>query len=136
MTEHRDIIFYDGECGLCHGFVRFVLRRDQSGRFRFAPLQGETFLAQTSNAERAKLPDSVIIRSRRGRLLTRSSAVIYVLVGLGGIWKSLGLLLRLVPRPARDLAYRGIARARKLIFRPPANLCPIVPPRWRAKFLP
>ena len=33
-----DTIYYDGHCGLCHGFVKFVLTHDIEQRFRFAPL--------------------------------------------------------------------------------------------------
>ena len=29
--ERDEIIFYDGSCGLCHGFVRFVLSEDRRG---------------------------------------------------------------------------------------------------------
>src|SRR5579885_2416758 len=38
-----ELIFYDGHCGLCHGFVKFALARDREGaRFRFAPLPEQT----------------------------------------------------------------------------------------------
>jgi predicted DCC family thiol-disulfide oxidoreductase YuxK len=37
-------VFYDGHCGLCHGFIRFLLARDPGGeKFDFAPLQGSFF---------------------------------------------------------------------------------------------
>ena len=36
-----ETIFYDGGCGLCHRFVRFVIKRDPDGTlFRYAPLEG------------------------------------------------------------------------------------------------
>ena len=40
-TAGRHLVLYDGVCGLCNGFVRFVLRRDTAARFVFAPLQSE-----------------------------------------------------------------------------------------------
>ena len=33
------LILYDGVCGLCNRGVRFVLKRDRKGVFRFASLQ-------------------------------------------------------------------------------------------------
>ena len=43
-TWQREIIFYDGHCGLCHAAVRFVVARDDREEgFVFAPLGGETF---------------------------------------------------------------------------------------------
>src|SRR5208282_2040504 len=43
-TQRRDlkatsVILYDGVCGLCNRGVRFVLKRDRKGVFRFASLQ-------------------------------------------------------------------------------------------------
>src|SRR5262249_30533824 len=35
------ILLFDGVCNLCHGGVRFVLDRDRTARFRFAPLQSD-----------------------------------------------------------------------------------------------
>jgi hypothetical protein len=55
-------IFFDGHCGLCHGFVRFVLQEDQSGEpFSFAPLQGQSVQSRIPDATRAHLPDRVVV---------------------------------------------------------------------------
>lgn len=54
----RDLIFYDGTCGLCRGWLRFLLRGDRDGtRFRYAPLQGKTWLARVAAERRDELPD-------------------------------------------------------------------------------
>ena len=38
------MVFYDGNCGLCHGFVQFALSETCGEHsLRFAPLQGKTF---------------------------------------------------------------------------------------------
>ena len=36
------VIFFDGVCGLCNGFVDFVLPRDKEERLLFSPLQSES----------------------------------------------------------------------------------------------
>lgn len=128
-------VFYDGHCGLCHGFVRWVISEDRAGTtFRFAPLGGAAFGAALSEPERRDLPDSVIVRSDDGRLLTRSSAALHVAERLGGIWRVLAVLLRAVPTALRDRAYDGVARVRRSIFKAPADTCPVLPGELRLRF--
>ena len=83
MAPGREILFYDGHCGMCHGFVRFLLEKDRAGAFVFAPLQGDTFAATVPEPERAKLPDSMVIRTADGRLLVRSAAALHVFDKIG-----------------------------------------------------
>ena len=42
MEEWRNLVLYDGECGLCDRAVQFLLRHDKKGAHAFAPLQGDT----------------------------------------------------------------------------------------------
>lgn len=35
------IIFFDGTCNLCNGFIRFVIKHDKRGVLRFGLLQSE-----------------------------------------------------------------------------------------------
>lgn len=130
-----DIIFYDGECGLCHGLVRFILPRDKTGRFRFAPLQGETLASAASPEQRAALPDSVVLLTASGEWLTKSEATIHVLRRLGGFYRLVAALFRLFPGPLRDRLYDFVARRRKQWFRAPTTVCPVVPDQLRARFL-
>ena len=37
--DRRPVLLFDGECGLCNGVVRFLLRQDTAARLHFAPLQ-------------------------------------------------------------------------------------------------
>jgi len=66
--------------------------------------------------------------------LTRSTAVIYVMKRLGGQWFLAAGLLSLVPRPLRDFGYAAVASVRKALFGTTQELCPLVPPQWRARF--
>jgi len=134
VAAGREILFYDGHCGMCHGFVRFLLARDRARRFVFAPLQGETFAAMVPAAERATLPDSMVVRTTDGRLLVRSEASLHVLDTLGGGWRVLAAMLRPVPRQIRDAAYRAIAAIRHRLGPTPPSTCPLVPPDVRERF--
>jgi predicted DCC family thiol-disulfide oxidoreductase YuxK len=129
-------IFYDGHCGLCHGLVSFVLTEDQSSHpFSFAPLQGEEIKRSIPDSVRAELPDSVVVVGENKNVLTRSTAVIYVMKRLGGLWFFTATLLSLVPRTLRDLAYDAVASVRKRIFGTTEEVCPLVPRPLRARFL-
>lgn len=131
-----ETLFYDGACGLCHRAVRFVLAEDPEGRaFRFAPLGSEAFLAQVPEAERAHLPDSLVLVTADGRVLTRAGAVRHLQERLGGIWRALALAVRIVPARVQDAAYDTIARIRHRVFARPRDACPILPSHLRARFL-
>jgi predicted DCC family thiol-disulfide oxidoreductase YuxK len=131
-----DIVYYDGGCALCHGTVRFFLRRDPWGeRFRFAPLDGETFRQQVRGTDPASLPDSVVVCTTDGRLLLRSEAVVYLLGRLGPPWHRTGRGLSLIPRPLRNGGYAIVARLRRILFGRPKDGCPVPPGPLRSRFL-
>lgn len=128
------IIAFDGVCVLCHGFVRFMLARDRAGRFRFASTssaQGAELFAATGQ-DRAR-PASVILADD-GRLYRESDAILRAIALLGGIWRG-AIVLRIVPRPIRDWAYRAVATRRYRWFGK-LDSCPLPPPEWQDRFLP
>jgi predicted DCC family thiol-disulfide oxidoreductase YuxK len=128
-------LFYDGTCALCHGAVRFVLARDRDGSaFRFAPLDSDAFRRAAPPEARAALPDSLVVLTADGTLLTRSDAVIRVLERLGPPWPLLGRLARVVPRPLRDLVYDLVARVRYRVFGREPEACPVIPKPQRSRF--
>ena len=130
-----ETLFYDGSCGLCHRAVRLLLAEDLDGAaFRFAPLGGETFEAHVPPDVRASLPDSLVLLTDDGRVLTRSAAFRHLLGRLGGLWRLLADALRVVPEPAQDTLYDGIARIRLRLFAPPKDTCPMLPPHLRERF--
>lgn len=130
-----DTIYYDGTCALCHAAVRFVLARDRDGsRFRFAPLQGDRARASLQSAAAAELPDSIVVVTAAGAVLTRSDAVLHILGRLGGAWRQAAAAARLVPRRLRDAAYDGVALVRYRLFGRTGDACPIVPAHLRGRF--
>jgi predicted DCC family thiol-disulfide oxidoreductase YuxK len=130
-----ETVFYDGQCGLCHRYVRFLLAEDARSAFRFAPLQGETFAAALPARQRAGLPDSIVVFTGTGECLVRSRALVHALARLGGLWRVLGWALAALPPRAADAAYDWIALRRKRWFPTPAELCPLLPARLRGRFL-
>ncbi len=130
-------LFYDGHCGLCQRSVRLILAEDATGSaFRFAPLQGETLAILLSTKERETLPLSMVVRTEKGELLTRSAGVLHILRRLGGVWRLLAGVLIVLPAALRDRVYDGVARIRHRLFARPAEMCPLMPPHLRTRFDP
>lgn len=130
-------LFYDGQCGLCHGAVRFVVRRDR-GRppVRFSPLGGATYERLLAARGRPELPDSLLVLLPGGELLTRSDGALYLLRRAGGVWRPAALVAGLVPRAARDAVYDAVARRRRRWFGRVEEVCPVLPPGLRERFDP
>ena len=135
MAHRSEWVFYDGNCALCHGWVRFVLAEDKDGKtFRISPLQGELFATCFPAEERASLPDSLAVLTEDERLLTRSAAVLHVLRRLGGLWRIMGAILVVTPRSILDWFYDRVAGLRKQLFHTKENLCSVVSPELRKRF--
>ena len=126
-------MFFDGVCGLCNRSVDFVLARDPKGVFLFSPLQGETSRKRLTENDRQQLGSLVLADG--DRLYRRSSAVVRILLKLGFAWKLLGALLWCVPKPLRDLAYRGVAVNRYRLFGK-KEFCRLPTSEEQARFLP
>jgi predicted DCC family thiol-disulfide oxidoreductase YuxK len=117
----QTLVFYDGVCGLCDRFVRFLLARDRAGRLQFAPLQGATARRELPplGLDPADLDSVVVIagwRSPAPRVLTRSPAVLHTVRQLGPGWRALAAIARFVPRVIGDAVYGAVARRRYRMF--------------------
>jgi len=133
MNETTDtaVILYDGECGLCDRLLQWVLRRDRSGHFRFAPLQSEwgQSALRTYGLPVSEFDTMALIENEHVYL--RSTAALRVLRGLPRWRWAYGFIA--VPRWLRDVVYRYVSRRRKRWFPPPA-VCGLPPPQWRERF--
>ncbi len=134
-------LYYDGDCGFCHGSVRFIFSEENATpdamRLRFAPLASEGFaerIAAEPGLNGNEIPDSIVLDLEDGRLLTQSAAALEIAARLGGLWLGIALIARRIPPSALDAAYDAFARIRKRIFATPKGACPILPPAMRARF--
>lgn len=133
----RDLVFYDGQCALCHSAVRFLLRLDSDGRrFAFAPIGGETFLQILGGELAAGLPESVIVRTPDSQTLWRIRALRYLLRRSDFPGRLLGAALHLIPSGIADRAYAAVARRRRRLFGTPVHPCPVPLGRDQDRFLP
>jgi predicted DCC family thiol-disulfide oxidoreductase YuxK len=126
-------LFYDGECGLCNGFVQFVLRHDPAEYFQFATLQSSLGRAQLSRLGLSETELETMVLVELDHCSDRSSAALRVCRRLTGLWPALYALM-LVPKPWRDWAYALVARNRKRWLKSPAA-CPVMTPEIRRRFI-
>jgi predicted DCC family thiol-disulfide oxidoreductase YuxK len=134
------VLLYDGECSLCNGVVRFMLRHDATGRIRFAPLQGPSgqgFL-RSQGLPSADFDSLVFVPDWAGQapgaFLLRTKGALAAFALLDPPWRAFAWL-RIVPGFLRDPVYRLIARTRIALFgkyRPR----PLSDPAWEKRFLP
>lgn len=133
------VLFFDGECGLCQGLVRELIRLDGAGRLRYAPLQGPSAQAylRAHGLPAADFDSLVFVpewaQRDRPDYLLRTDGVVGALRAVGGVAGVLGWLA-LVPRAWRDAAYKGVARIRHRLFGT-GQAQGLARPEWSARFL-
>lgn len=134
----RQLVLYDGECGLCDRSVQFLLAHDRAGVLSFAALQGETAASRLAHHRLPRDLDTVVFvrdeGTARETAFVRSAAALQVLGALGGAWR-LTALFWLMPRPLRDAVYRWVAHNRIGWFGR-VDSCRLPSPELRTRFLP
>ena len=109
--KKEKIIFFDGYCNLCNGFVNFIIRLDKKNKIFFAPLNGKTAEQILSKKEiKSVLPDSVIFYYDDVTSF-KSKAVIDIFISLGGFYK-LVVILKVIPSFILNFLYDTIAKNR------------------------
>ncbi len=122
----ENIIYYDGECGLCHMAVKFILKVDSKNKFYFSPL---------SNFDnKLKNIDSIILKSG-DKVFYESQAIIMVFENIDNNWNYLAKVLKIFPINVLDIAYRWVSRNRTKISVKEVSSCPIVPSYYRKRFI-
>jgi predicted DCC family thiol-disulfide oxidoreductase YuxK len=128
MNQAPAIIFFDGHC---HS-VQFMLLRDRSAYFHYAPIDGAKAKALFPQWKTPSIPDSIVLYEA-GKFYARSTAALRVARKLSGAWPLFyGLII--VPAPIRDFVYNIIARNRYRWFGR-SESCWMPKPEWKKRFL-
>ena len=122
----ENVIYYDGECGLCHLAVRFILRVDSKSKFYFSPL---------SNLDNnLKSMDSIILK-KGNKVFYEGQAIIMIFENIDNNWNYLAKVLKLIPIYLLDTAYRWVSRNRAKVSVKKVSSCPIVPSYYQKRFI-
>jgi len=112
--------------------VQWIIQRDKKAMFKYAPLQSEA--AQNLLAYHTIPEDLDSVLYLRGEdVYSRSSAVLYILKDLGGLY-AVGVIFFIIPRFLRDAIYRFIAKNRYRWFGKKES-CMIPRPEWSDRFI-
>jgi|GEM_PF-99480 len=101
-------VAFDADCLMCNRFLAVLAAEDRAELLSFEPLPPEGNL-------------STMIVRREDQLFRQSDAVLVLLESLGGHWRAIGILGRLVPRSLRNTVYDFIAARRRRIIK--AQVC-------------
>jgi predicted DCC family thiol-disulfide oxidoreductase YuxK len=123
LAAGRALVLFDGDCGLCHGSVRFILRNDPAGRFCYVRLESETGRALCRRYGVEHLAEGTFLLIDRSGVRMRSDAALAVAGELRWPWKALAGL-RVVPKALRDWVYSAVARRRRWFGAPACALAP------------
>jgi predicted DCC family thiol-disulfide oxidoreductase YuxK len=132
------LVLYDGVCGLCNRTVQAILKRDQAGKFLFAPLEGD--LAESLLLRRGHeidALDSMILfvdyREPAQQVLSSSEAALFIAREAGGWWRIFSLF-GVLPKSVLNSLYNLVARNRYRWFGRYES-CPLPEKRYQERFL-
>jgi predicted DCC family thiol-disulfide oxidoreductase YuxK len=138
LRQGQLLVIYDGNCGLCNRSVQFLLRRDRRDNLRFAPSSDPAITDLLASHGISVIPDTILVirnvNTPIEELLIRSNAILACLRVLPQPWPLFASVARLIPRPAREGAYRLVARYRYKIWGR-YETCPVPTPEDRSHFL-
>jgi predicted DCC family thiol-disulfide oxidoreductase YuxK len=138
----RLLVVFDGHCGFCNGWVRWLLRRDRRDRMRFAasssPAVAPLLARHAELLEPGGVPGTVLVfrypLEAGEQALTRFAATLALLRELPRPWPAVAAALGWIPSFLSDPLYRLVARWRYRI-RGRLESCPIPGADERARFL-
>lgn len=110
MSE-TNVILFDGDCFLCTGLIRCVLKEDKEMKYKFASQQssiGQILL--DSCMASVGLTENIVLISD-DKCWVKSDAVLNILKNLPGNWPIVRIF-RPIPRSIRDWIYDVIASNR------------------------
>lgn len=130
--NHKHIVFFDGECGVCNFWVQWILERDKKDQFMFASLQsdfGQKFLSE--RGLETKVFNTMYLWKQNDYYLTKSRAVLQIANLLGGIYK-FSAVGKLIPSFLSDKVYDIVSENRMKMAN---QKCYLPTPQERKKFI-
>lgn len=130
--QDKHIVFFDGDCGVCNFWVKWILERDKKDQFMFASLQsdfGQKFLAE--RGLNTKVFNTMYLWKPGRYYLEKSKAVLKIASLLGGVYK-LSVFGKIIPSFLSDKIYDTVSKNRMKLAN---QKCYLPTPHQRAKFI-
>jgi predicted DCC family thiol-disulfide oxidoreductase YuxK len=133
FSDEGPVCVMDANCALCARSAMWIARNDHRGEFRIVPLQSDLGAALMQHYGLDPDDPNSWLFLEEGRAYSGLDALAHVGRRLGGIWRSLSVVL-ILPRPVRNVLYRFVARNRYRWFGT-ANLCFVPDPEVRKRLI-
>jgi predicted DCC family thiol-disulfide oxidoreductase YuxK len=104
------LILFDGECNFCNFWVRFILKRDKKGVFKFATLNSEIGGNIKQQFQLSERIDSIVLL-KNNQVYIKSAAALEIARNLSGLWFLLGVF-KIIPTFISDAVYDFVAKNR------------------------
>ena len=130
----RTVVFYDGECLMCNGFITKLSKLNIPSSLYFASQSGSTFQKMLIRFPDVKHLDAIVIleeHEERERILIKTNGVLQLLAKLNKFY-FIPIILREISPYFADLIYDFIAANRK---KAENGSCPIPPKAVRDRLL-
>nr|WP_321407673.1 DCC1-like thiol-disulfide oxidoreductase family protein [uncultured Carboxylicivirga sp.] len=105
-------IFFDGWCRLCSGVVNLLLKTKPGRKFSYIPIQRIKEYLPEAELQSDTFEGNEIAIISDGKIITGASAVLFILNQMGGIYKVLSFILRILPLWVLQKVYVYIANNR------------------------
>lgn len=133
FSDEGPIFVFDGQCVFCSGWVKFALKHDKSGKYRFMTAQSKVGSALYRHYGLDDRDFKTNLFLQDGRTYHRAEGTIRFVAGLGFPW-TMCHVLRLIPRKWADGLYEFVARNRyRLAGR--TTTCFVPKPEERDRFI-
>lgn len=110
----KGIVYFDGVCNLCSGFVQFLIKNDPDFYFKFASLQSEIGQKMAKKYQLKAIDFDTVVYQENDAIYTKSEAVFRIANHLNR-WKWL-LVFRFLPKKFLDFLYDQVAQNRYRFF--------------------
>ena len=134
ITPSKHIVFFDGVCNLCNGFVDWALRRDIKHQLFFSALQGQTAKENNIRLPENSKDQSIYFYTADKVLYSKSTAVLKICKVLKFPY-NLAPVFLIIPKFLRDFIYEQVAKNRYRFFGK-KDTCRLPTQEERAHFLP
>ncbi len=115
--EERKIIFFDGVCNLCNGFIDYVINRDKNKTIYYATLQSDIAKTQLEEYNISLEKEyTTIYYYANNKLYSKSSAILQIFLQLSMFHKIMSRIFWIIPKFIRDAIYGFISKNRYSFF--------------------
>ena len=107
----KSLIIFDGICVMCNRLIIYLIKKDKNDLFRFISLQSKDINNYT-DIHKSKLKKSITVISNT-KIYSKSDAILFIAKNLN---LKMAFIIRIIPKPIRNLLYKLIAYFRYKLF--------------------